>query len=340
MIKALVLVSPGVFDYCEREMRTPASGEAVLDVVATGICGSDVHGAAGHTGRREVGQVMGHETVGRVVEIGPDVDEAFLGRVAAVDPVMSCDGCPNCRSGAQQHCENGWVLGVRADYDGAYADRLVLPARNLVLLPDEMTAWHGALIEPLAVGFHAAVRGNASPLDRVLILGGGPIGQAVALGCRRLGVREIVVSEPDLQRGALIESLGFTHITPDLLDQDAEGERAGWASLVFDVVGTDRTLASALQCSARMARIVLVGMDAPTISLSSYAVSAGERAIIGTISSTRRDYMETADWVAANPSVVEAMVDAHEALEDGPQVFERLLGGVSRANKVLLHPNL
>jgi threonine dehydrogenase-like Zn-dependent dehydrogenase len=186
----------------------------VLQVVATGICGSDIHGLAGATGRRESGQVMGHETVGRVVEVGADVDDDWLGALATVNPVVSCGSCAACLACEEQQCEQSWVLGVRPDVDGAFAERITVPARNVVRLPESMTPEHGALVEPLAVGYHALVRAAPRPDDTVLVIGGGPIGQAAALAARRVGVRRVLVSEPNPARASILQRLGVRVVDP------------------------------------------------------------------------------------------------------------------------------
>lgn len=340
MSHVLRIAEVGVLRLEHRDTMPLRPDDARVAVIATGICGSDVHGLAGHTGRRCVGQVMGHETVGTVVEVGPRGDEGLLGATVAIDPVISCGSCDRCVRGAQQHCPSGWVLGVRPDVDGAYATEVVVPTRNLVRLREGVTAWHGALVEPLAVGFHAARRGDATAGDRVLILGGGPIGQAVLLGCRRAGVRDILVSEPDDSRGALIERLGGTRTTPERLVDDRAAVLGEGATLAFDVVGTDVTLATALTSAVPDGRVVLVGMDSPNVAVNAYEITARERCVIGTICSTRQHFSETAEWVADHPDVVELMVDRHEPLERGPAIFDELLSGRISTNKVLLMPTV
>ena len=142
------------------------AGQVRLEVIATGICGSDLHGLAGDTGRREIGQVMGHETVGRIVELGAGVHGHDIGDIVVVNPVMGCGQCRACSSGQSQRCSDGWVLGVRADVDGAFAEQLIVSAAALVGLPAGMEPWHGALVEPLAVGYHAVMRGEPDDTTR------------------------------------------------------------------------------------------------------------------------------------------------------------------------------
>ena len=338
MNQVLRITAPGRLEVQERPPQGLDPDDARVRVIATGICGSDVHGLDGHTGRRSVDQVMGHETVGQVIELGADADPALVGAIVAIDPVVSCGQCSRCRVGEQQHCLTGWVLGVRTDVDGAYATEVVVPSRNLVPLRADMTPWHGALVEPLAVGFHAARRGHAGDNDRVLILGGGPIGQAVLLGCLREGVRTVLVSEPDDRRGALIERLGGLRTTPQDLADDLPLALGEGATLAFDVVGTNATLATAIGSTVPGGRVVLVGMDSPKVDLNAYEITARERMLVGTICSTRDHFVETAEWLADHPEIAPAMVDHRVPLAHGPDVFDDLLASRLQANKILLLP--
>jgi threonine dehydrogenase-like Zn-dependent dehydrogenase len=337
-MRALVMTAPGAMALESRTSHPTAADEAVITVIATGICGSDIHGLAGDTGRREVGQVMGHETVGRVREVGSEVDAGWLGALVTVNPVVACGECADCRDGNEQQCARSWVLGVRTDIDAAFAETVTVPARNLVRLPDDMIEWHGALIEPLAVGYHAAVRGGASPFDRVLVIGGGPIGQAVALACRRLGADRVLVSEPDPFRAGIIERLGFASTSPTDLPAGVESVLGAPATLVIDAVGNDHTLRAAFEQSTPGARVVLVGMASPTLGLSAYELSARERTVIGTFCYSHAHFRETAEWAFENPDVVALLSDMQVSLADADDVFGRLVRGELQANKVLVVP--
>ncbi|HEX3206723.1 MAG TPA: alcohol dehydrogenase catalytic domain-containing protein, partial [Propionibacteriaceae bacterium] len=159
-MKALVLRD--YYDIAVEERPDPVAGpgQVVVDVIATGICGSDFHGYSGENGRRHPGQIMGHETVGRVRELATDVAGLTVGELVTVNPVMSCHACPACLSGQEHWCTRRVVLGVAPEIPAAFADRVVVPAANIVPLPDDMPEELGALVEPLAVGYHAVRRGQ------------------------------------------------------------------------------------------------------------------------------------------------------------------------------------
>ena len=214
----------------ERPDPVPGSGQAVVEVIATGICGSDFHGYSGENGRRHPGQIMGHETVGRVRELGTDVAGLTVGQLVTVNPVMSCHACPACLSGQEQWCPRRVVLGVAPEIPAAFADRVAVPAANIVPLPDDMPEELGALVEPMAVGYHAVRRGQPVPDDRVLVIGGGPIGQACLLAARRLGIQALAVSDVSSSRRDLCARLGAEVIDPSAGDlPEAVVEPAGRA---------------------------------------------------------------------------------------------------------------
>jgi threonine dehydrogenase-like Zn-dependent dehydrogenase len=122
---------------------------------------------------------MGHETVGRIRELGTDVAGLTVGQLVTVNPVMSCHACPACLAGQEHRCSRRVVLGVAPEIPAAFADRVAVPAANIVPLPEDMPEELGALVEPMAVGYHAVRRGQPVPNDRVLVIGGGPIGAGV-----------------------------------------------------------------------------------------------------------------------------------------------------------------
>ncbi len=338
-MKALVLHGPWDIAVEDRPDPQPGPDEVLIQVIATGICGSDIHGYTGENGRRHPGQVMGHETVGRVVDAGSAADVA-PGALVTVNPVIACGTCPACRAGAEQRCANRKVIGVAPEVESAFAERMLAPRRNVVELPGDMPVEYGALVEPLAVGYHAARRGGCVPDDLVLVIGGGPIGQACVLALQRLGATRVVVSEPNPGRRHLVEALGAATLDPAAaqLPDAVAAVLGGPATLVLDAVGTSRTVADALAASGFGARIVLVGMNSPRLELAAYAVSTEERSVVGSFSYSAADFTETARWVGTAPPVLAHLVDGRTDLAGAPQAFADLGKGVSSASKVLVFP--
>lgn len=339
------LVYNGPWDLSVETMTDPRPGprEVLLRVVATGICGSDVHGYSGESGRRRPGQVMGHEMVGLVEARGDDVEPVpgvEPGATVTVNPLIPCGVCEACSAGAEQRCRDRRVIGVTPDIVSAFADLLVVPASNVVPVPTGVPQEYGALVEPLSVGYHAARRGGCSAGDNVLVVGGGPIGQACILAAHRLGAAGVAVTEPNPTRRALAATLGATGVDPRSDDAHAEVMRAlgGSASLVLDAVGSTASLDTSMRCSAFGARVVLVGMNAPRVELSGYAVSTEERTLVGSFCYPAQDFRDTAAWVGTAPDVLGRLVDGRVDLEGAPQAFDELARGETAASKVLVFP--
>jgi threonine dehydrogenase-like Zn-dependent dehydrogenase len=337
-MRALVFRGPWEMAVEDRPEPAPGPGDCLVEIIATGICGSDLHGYTGETGRRQPGQVMGHETVARVLDDRTGIHAA--GTVVTVNPVIGCGTCPACAAGAQQRCPERQVIGVHPDISAAFAERMAAPSRNVVPLPAGTPAEVGSLVEPLAVGHHAVQRAALSGDDTTLVVGGGPIGQAAALAARRLGAAAVLVAELDAARRDLVARLGFDTVDPAGQSTDGiVGVLGGPATVVVDAVGTSRSLRTALDAAALGARIVLVGMGAPSVEIPAYAVSTGERAILGSFSYGASGFRETAQWAGAHVAELEPLIDARVDLAAAPEAFRALASGELRASKVLVYPS-
>jgi threonine dehydrogenase-like Zn-dependent dehydrogenase len=340
-MKALVYRGP--WDIGVEEVLTPAPApdQALLKVAATGICGSDIHGYTGRTGRRHPGQIMGHETAARIhaLPAGAAASGLRVGQLVAVNPVIGCGQCERCRADEAHACPRRKVIGVNPEIPSAFAEYLAAPAANLVPLPDSVTETGGALVEPLAVGYHAAVRGGCGPADRVIVIGGGPIGQACAIAARRLGA-DVVVSEPNPGRRDLLGRLGFSSVIDPGPDSAALIEAAdGRATLVLDAVGSTGSLRAATQVSETQSRIVLVGMQAPSLELDAYAITTAERQLIGSFSYSAGEFRGTAAWLAGHPEL-EQLVDAQVGWSRVAEAFRSLAAGESTASKIIFMPEM
>ena len=232
------------------------------------------------------------------------------------------------------------MLGVAPEISAAFADQVAAPARNVVVLPDDLPEELGALVEPLAVGYHAVRRGDPTSADRVLVIGGGPIGQACLLAARRLGVAAIAVSDVSASRRDLCTRLGARAIDPSAtaLADGVAAELGGPATLVVDAVGVDATVADAITASDLGARIVLVGMGSPRLDLAAYAISTEERTLIGSFCYSAAEFAETAAWIGTVPDGIDQLIDGRVGWEGAAQSFDDLARRRSSASKILVFP--
>lgn len=344
-MRALVLNDWWDLAVAQRPTPSVSSGDVLIEVIATGICGSDLHGYTGENGRREHGQVMGHETVGQILTLGSaEGDGLGVGDIVTVNPVIGCGQCARCAAGWPQACETRTIIGVSPERPAAFAELLAAPTANVVKLPMQMPAEYGALVEPLAVGYHAVLRAPVTEGDAVLVIGGGPIGQACVLGAFREGASAVVVSEPNAARRTLVEGIGAQCIDPSGDDGDdlAAAVTAILGSppaVVVDAVGSDHSLRASLTCAPAGAPIVLVGMAEPRLTLAAYEVSTRERHLIGSFCYTPAEFQKTAAWVSTAPAELAGLIEGRVDLAGGPDAFHRLATGEWEASKVLIYPN-
>lgn len=339
-MKALVMQAPWVLTVEKVSTPEPGPDDVLVKIAATGICGSDFHGFSGENGRRKPGQIMGHETVGHVAKVGGNVIDLVEGTCVTVNPVLSCDDCDVCRAGNEQSCPHRKVIGVAPELTSAFAEYLLVRRSNVIALAKGIDPELGALVEPLAVGYHAAARGACSSQDTVLVIGGGPIGQAAFLAARRLGATRVAVSDINPTRRALCAELGAAVIDPSAkpLEESIVDALGAKATLVIDAVGATATLADAMKASAFGARLVLVGMAAPSVELAAFAISTEERTLIGSFCYSRKHFAETAAWVGTTDAPLHKLIDGRVGFDGAEASFTELAKGQSEKSKILVFP--
>jgi (R,R)-butanediol dehydrogenase/meso-butanediol dehydrogenase/diacetyl reductase len=213
------------------------------------ICGSDLKSYK----RFPAGAVLGHEFCGEVVAVGGGVEHWRTGQFAASLPLRSCGRCRWCVDGEPAHCEKVDLLGLGV-HPGAFAEYVRVAAVTTVPLGNELGAY-GALVEPLAVGLHAVAAAGLRPEERVLIIGGGNVGAAVATWARRLGAGEIVISDSSSARRDSATDFGAT-ATHD----PGDGPPEGAFDVVFECVGLPDLVQTAIDAAAVHGRVVVAGV--------------------------------------------------------------------------------
>ncbi|MGV9193687.1 zinc-dependent alcohol dehydrogenase [Microbacterium sp. MC2] len=330
-MSALVLEDYGRMVVAQRPVPVVGDGEVRVRVHGVGICGSDLHGFTGANGRRFPGQVMGHEAVGTVDAVGAGVTSFTGGERVVVNPTLACQACDWCARGQQHICPQRRVLGVDPTLSSAFAEFFVVPERNLI--PFDGILLHGALVEPLAVGYHAARRAGVSAGDTVAVIGGGPIGQAAALACIRLGAARVIVGEPREARRRLLEDIGAETFDPFTASAPLG---AGEADAAIDAVGASETILTALELTAPGGTVVLVGMDAPAVELQAYPLTTQERSLVGAFCYTAEEFAETAAWAATVPETLDRLIERAVPLDEGPAAFEELTDPERLAGKIII----
>jgi L-iditol 2-dehydrogenase len=344
-MKALLLTAPSQLALVEFPQPQPAEGEVLIRVKACGICGSDIHGWDGSTGRRRPPLIMGHEAAGEIAALGPQVTGWRVGERVTFDSTISCGKCGPCRGGHINLCDDRRVLGVApAEYrqHGAFAEYLALPARILYRLPAGLSFEQAAMVEPVSIAIHATQRVRVNPGDTAVVVGSGLIGLLVVQALRWAGVRRIIAVDLEPRRLALARELGATEtLQSDACDVPSEVARltdGRGADLAYEVVGVSSTLQLALACLRKGGSAVLVGNLAASTDFPLQAVVTRELTLYGTCSSAG-EYPLCLDLISRGIIRVQPMISLVAPLAEGPAWFQRLsakTGG--QFMKVILQP--
>lgn len=342
----------------DRTVREHDSDEVLLDVAACGICGSDLHEySAGpllvpteksqQSSGETVPIVLGHEFTGTVQSVGSDVDRVATGQAVTVMPKAVCGTCPSCNRGQYQLCDSKGTIGLTSGLDGGFAEEAVVPASQLIPLPDDVPLAAGALAEPLTVGLHAVRRSGLSTGDTVAIFGSGPIGLAVLVAARSAGARTVIVSEPLASRRDRAEMAGADEaLDPgagDPLDHVYSVTNGG-VDVAFEVAGIEATLDQAVRCTRKGGTITVVSTFEDAVDFQPNALVHGERSVVGS-----RGYLcgplADAEWqttlriLSSGAASTELFVTDRIPLEDiVDRGFEALLEPECEHVKILVEP--
>lgn len=298
----------------------PATGEVVIKVGRCGICGSDLHMAQDPAYGCQPGDVFGHEFAGEVAAIGKEVSSLKTGDLVAVIPLMSCGQCAHCQSGAVQWCE---AFGLQG---GGYAEYAKTRVNQCIKLGADVSLADGALVEPLAVALHGLNRSGMRPGDKVLVLGAGPIGLALAFWARHRGASRIVVQDiTNFQQDRAIE-MGADAFVVDLVDPIGSAERAigGKADIVFECVGVPGLIAQAVEQVKPQGTVLLLGLCTKPDPLNTFAMLAKEVSLVTSAFFTVPDY--EASLAALDNGAIEPrlMITGTVGLDEAPAAFESL----------------
>lgn len=327
---------------------SPAAGEVKLRTAFAGVCGSDLHiyFDPEHSGvdftkphpltKTVLPQILGHEFSGTVVELGEGVESVAVGDRVAVWPVYYCGECEGCRQGAFNLCSKVAFHGVSSN-GGGMAEYTTVPASMLHVLPDTVDLKLGALVEPMAVAWHAVAHSGIRPDQTALVLGSGPIGIGIWLALRAKGVRSVIVSEPAAARRAAIVAIGANPavdpLTDDLAAVVADRTDARGVDFVFDAAGAARALPQAISLLALHGTLIVVALHEHSFDLNPAVLIPGEVSIRGSFAYDQSDFDEVIHAMSSGLYPTDGWVD-EVSLDDVSQAFADLRAG--RGMKILV----
>ncbi|WP_423747487.1 2,3-butanediol dehydrogenase (plasmid) [Haladaptatus sp. SPP-AMP-3] len=341
----------------EAEETSVGATDVRVAVDTCGICGSDLHEyAAGpifipegepHAVSGEKAPItMGHEFSGIVSEIGTDVDDLSKGDAVAINPILYCGDCRQCRQGTYHLCDSGGFIGLSGG-GGGFAENVVVSAEQAVPLGEDVPLEHGALVEPLSVGLHAVRRSGISAGDTVAVFGSGPIGLSVIQCARAAGARRIFVSEPRAARRDRAADSGADHlIDPTEIDavDEVRSSTDGGVDAAFEVAGIEATFNAALESTRPGGTVTVVSIWEETVNMPPNTVVLGERTLTGTLAylggpRSNEEYGMVIDLLADGTLDPEPLVtDRIELDEIVDEGFESLLDESSDQVKIFVKP--
>jgi L-iditol 2-dehydrogenase len=343
-MKALVLKEYGKLVYEDVPMPEIGDEDVLIEVRACGICGSDVHGSDGSTGRRKPPIIMGHEASGVIAEVGRAVTDWKKGERVTFDSTVYCGECWFCRRGEVNLCDNRRVLGVSCDdyrRHGAFAEYVAVPQRILYRLPDATSFEQAAMVEALSVAVHAVRRAALRPDDTAVVVGVGMIGLLVVQVLRATGCGRIVAVDVEEAKLELAAQLGAdVALNADTANVAAEVGRqteGRGADVAFEVVGITPTVKSAVASLRKGGTLVLVGNLSPTVELPLQAVVTRQLDLRGSCASCG-EYPACLDMIAKRQVNVDALISAVAPLREGAAWFDRLYKKEKGLMKVILKP--
>ncbi len=333
-MKALVNTAPYVLEYVDWEKPTPGPDDLLVRVKACAICGSDIKGYSGKTGRRQPPIIMGHEAAGIVESVGENVTAFTPEDRVTFDSTVYCLKCDYCLSGHYNLCDNREVLGVsEGTYrrHGAMAEYVTVPHWIAVKMPDNLSFAQAALVETTSIGVHAANRTPLQLNDTVVVVGAGGVGLVALQAIKLKGAGRVIVTDLSPSRLEMAADLGadvtIQADAPDMMAQlrEAAGQRGADATL--EAVGIQATFDTALDITRKGGSLTLIGNVMPRVEMGLQSVVSREITLYG-VCACNGEIPDCVELIAAGRINVDPFISEYARLEDGQKEFDRLYGGV------------
>lgn len=344
-MKSLLLSEYSHFEIADLPVPAFCANEVLVKVEACGICGSDVHGYDGTSGRRIPPIVMGHEASGTVAGLGRDVKGFKQGDRVTFDSTVYCGQCSYCERGEVNLCERRQVVGVScSDYrrHGAFAEYIAVPQHILYPLPDSISFPEAAMLEAASVALHAVRLSPMQEAKTALVIGAGMIGLLTMQAAKAAGCARVMIADVDASRLKLAEEVGadvVLHASGDALVAEVLRLTQGQGvDVVLEAVGRNETVSAAIDCVRKGGAVTLIGNIAAEVTLPLQKVVTRQVRLQGSCASAG-EYPEAIALIAAGKIKVKPLITAVAPLEAGPQWFARLHAHEPNLMKVILTPS-
>jgi len=343
-LKALLYTKPYTFEYTDVPDPVVGDDDILVRVRACGICGSDVQGHTGKTGRRLPPLIMGHEAAGVVERTGRNVTGFAPGDRICFDSTVYCNQCPTCKQGQYNRCVKRQVLGVSVPEfkrHGAFAEFVTVPHWICARLPNNMSFVQASLLEPTSIGTHAANRPPISKSDTVVVIGAGTIGLFVLQAARLRGARTTIACDVNEFRLGLAKQVGadvcLNPAKVNLKEEIQKRTEGRGTDVAFEVVGFGETFRQAISITRMGGYVVAVGNLQKETEFNLQELVSRELTFTGSYASAG-EFRTCIDSIASGQINVGPLISAVLPLQEGPGAFKRLLDGKENLLKIVLEP--
>lgn len=322
-VRRVIVEGIGAIRLVNRPAPVAGAGEALVEPLLVGICGSDLHAAHGRHPFVSLPFEPGHEVIGRIVAVGEGVEAGRVGSRVFVDPGGHCDECEQCVAGRTNICDLLDVFGCLSP--GALTDAFAFPADRLLELPDSLPDEMAVLTEPMSTPVHAVRRAGSLSGKRVVVIGGGPIGLFLLTAALRAGAASVVVQDLLTSKRERALRLGaVAAVDPGSETATFESIQAlgGKAQVVFDAVANEASTRTAIRSLlVRGGRLMVVGVPAGPLLVDLELVQDNEIEIIGNLMFTREDILTAMEILTERPFPPEEIISQIFDFEDVAKAF-------------------
>ena len=340
-MKALRFLEPRKLEVQDVPTPVPGPGDCLLKVRACGICGSDPAGYTGRSGRRIPPMTMGHEFAAEIVETGDEVKNFKVGDAVIVQPINFCGTCENCKRGLTMLCLNKIFYGVLTT-DGAMAEYLCVPEKQLYKMPENLSFYEGALAEPYAVTYGAYKKAGSLKDQIVLIVGAGTIGDCLLQLVLLDKPKMVIMADLSDKRLAIAKDLGATYgINTGKVDALEEIKRLSDGHMIdvsFEACGVEPTANLSIQALKIAGTTVWLGMNQKQMTLNMQDIVCSARNVLGSFNYTHKEFGEVVEILGSGKLATDKIISKVVSLDEAPQAFEDLLSSPDNFLKIVIDP--
>ncbi|WP_010270799.1 zinc-dependent alcohol dehydrogenase [Paenibacillus senegalensis] len=336
MIQA-IMTEPGKIEFNDVPVPEVKANQIKIKMKSIGVCGSDIHVNHGKHPYTSYPVVQGHEVSAQVVEVGSEVTNVKVGDKVTIQPQVVCGECFPCTHGLYNDCEELKVMGFQTT--GMASEYFVVDADKALALPDDMSWEHGALIEPLAVAVHAVRRAGEIKGKKIVVLGGGPIGNLVAQTAKAMGAGDVLISELSPYRLEVARKCGIKTVDarneslPEAIISHYGKDRADY---IFECIGITATINQAIDYARKGSTIVVVGVFGDMATVNMGYVQDHELSLLGSAMYREEDFIEAIQLVREGLIDFDTLITHRVKFRDYKEAYDIIDQQKDKAMKVMI----